>query len=132
MTETPARVAPLLGAVKPGDCPEAVRRALANPDLDVDRLAAPRASVPSAVSGKSMPTAVKRAKYNEVRITVIVDTLGKANMKTFTVIKTTHPWLASSFKTAVAKWTFEPAQLAGCKIPRLWLGAITSGKPPAR
>ena len=129
--ETPVRIAPPAGAVKPGDCPEALRRALAKPDLEVDRLATPHASVPSAVSGKSMPVAVKRAKYNEVRITVLVDTLGKPDMKTFTVIKATHPWLASSFRTAVAKWTFEPAQLAGCKVPRLWLGAITSGKPPA-
>jgi hypothetical protein len=131
MKETPVRAAPPAGAVKYGDCREAVRRAVAKPDLEVDRLATPHASVPSAVTGKSMPTAVKRAKYNEVRITVLVDTLGKPDMKTFTVVKTTHPWLASSFKTAVAKWTFEPAQLAGCKVPRLWLGAITSGKPPA-
>ncbi len=131
MTETPARVAPPAGAVKPGDCPEAVRRAVAKPDLEVDRLATPRVNVASAVTGKSMPTAVKRAKYNEVRVTVLVDTLGKPDMKTFTVLKTTHPWLASSFKTAVARWTFEPAQLAGCKVPRVWLGAITSGKPPA-
>ena len=131
MKETPVRVGAPAGVVKPGDCREAVRRAVAKPDLEVDRLATPHASVPSAVTGKSMPTAVKRAKYNEVRITVLVDTLGKADMKTFTVVKATHPWLASSFKTAVAKWTFEPAQLAGCKVPRLWLGAITSGKPPA-
>ena len=127
--ETPVRIAPPAGAVKPGDCPEALRRALAKPDLEVDRLASPRASVPSAVSGKAMPVAVRRAKYNEVRVTVLVDTLGKANMSTFKVIKSTHPWLTSSMKTAVARWTFEPAQLAGCKVPRVWLGAITSGKP---
>ncbi len=128
--ETQVRVAPPAGAVKPGDCPEAMRRALAKPDLEVDRLATPRASVPSAVSGKTMPAAVRRAKYNEVRITVLIDTLGRANMSTFKVIKSTHPWLTSSMKTAVAKWSFEPAQLAGCKVPRLWLGAITSGKAP--
>jgi len=129
--ETPVRIAPPLGAVKPGDCPEALRRARAKPDLEVDRLATPRASVPSAVTGKSMPAAVRRAKYNEVRVTVLVDTLGKADMSTFKVVKTTHPWLASSLRTAVAKWTFDPAQLAGCKVPRVWLGAITSGTPPS-
>ena len=131
VNEIPVRIAPPAGAVRPGDCPEALRRALAKPDLEVDRLASPRASVPSAVSGKAMPAAVRRARYNEVRITVLVDTLGKANMSTFKVIKSTHPWLTSSMKTAVARWTFEPAQLAGCKVPRVWLGAITSGKPPA-
>ena len=41
-------------------------------------------------------------------------------MKTFEVLKTTHPWLATSFKTAVAKWTFDPAMLAGCKVPRVY------------
>ncbi len=130
--EAPVRVAPPLGAVKAGDCPEAMRRALAKPDLEVDRLATPHASVPSAVTGKAMPAAVRYAKYNEVRVTVVVDTLGKADMKTFKVLKATHPWLASSMKTAVAKWKFDPAELAGCKVPRLWLGAITSGKPPAK
>lgn len=130
--ETPVRVAPPASDVlRTGDCVEAVRRARAKPDLAVDRLAAPRASVPSALQGKSMPAAVKKAKYNEVRVTVIVEPTGKANMSSFKVLKTTHPWLASSFKTAVAKWTFDPAELAGCKVPRLWLGAITSGTPPA-
>jgi hypothetical protein len=52
-------------------------------------------------------------------------------MNTFTVVKTTHPWLATKFKSSISKWTFEPAQLAGCKVPRLWLGVLTSGKPPA-
>jgi hypothetical protein len=46
------------------------------------------------------------------------------------VVKTTHPWLATTFKNKIAKWTFDPAQLAGCKVPRLWLGVLTSGKPP--
>ena len=131
VAETPVRVAPPLGAVKPGDCPEALRRAAAKPDLEVDRLATPKANVASALPARSMPSAVKRARYNEVRVSVLVDTLGKPDMKTFTVVKTTHPWLAESFKTAVAKWSFEPAMLAGCKVPRTWLGVLTSGKPPA-
>ncbi|MES2179457.1 MAG: hypothetical protein V4550_16480 [Gemmatimonadota bacterium] len=131
LPETAVRVAPPAGAVAPGDCAEAMRRAAAKPDLEVDRLASPRASVPSALKGSTMPVAVKRAKYNDVRVSVLVDTLGKPDMKTFTVIKTTHPWLATSFKTAVTKWTFDPAMLAGCKVPRIWLGVLTSGTPPA-
>ena len=131
VTETPVRVAPPAGAVAPGDCPEALRRATAKPDLPVDRLASPKANVASPLKGTAMPAAVKRAKYNDVRVSVVVDTLGKADMKTFEVLKTTHPWLATSFKTAVAKWTFDPAMLAGCKVPRVWLGVLTSGTPPA-
>jgi hypothetical protein len=128
--EMPVRIAPPLGAVKPGDCPEALRRALAKPDIEVDRLATPRANLGTALQDKAMPAAVRRAKYNDVRVTVLIDTLGKPNMSSFTVVKTTHPWLATKFKSSIAKWTFDPAQLAGCKVPRLWLGVLTSGKPP--
>jgi hypothetical protein len=131
VSETPVRVAPPVGAVAPGDCPEALRRAAEKNDLPVDRLASPKALVPPPIPTKAMPVAVRHAKYNEVRVSVLVDTLGKADMRTFTVVKTTHPWLASSVKAAVAKWSFSPAELAGCKVPRLWLGAYTSGKPPA-
>jgi hypothetical protein len=130
VAETPVRIAPPLGAVAPGDCPEAVRRAVANPDIAVDRFASPHANIGTALNDKAMPAAVRRAKYNDVRVTVLVDTLGKPVMSTFAVVKTTHPWLATQFKGKIAKWTFEPAQLAGCKVPRLWLGVLTSGKPP--
>ena len=128
--ETPVRVAPPVGAVAPGDCPEALKRAREKPDLPVDRLASPKANIASALPAKSMPAAVRRAKYNDVRVSVLVDTLGKPDMTSFVVIKTTHPWLATSFRSAVAKWTFDPAMLAGCKVPRVWLGVLTSGKAP--
>jgi hypothetical protein len=124
------RAAPPDSGVKFGDCVEALRRAHEKTDLAVDRLASPKVSVTSALNTKTMPSAVRRAKYNEVRVSVMVDTLGKADMKTFTVVKTTHPWLADSFKAAVTKWTFDPAMLAGCKVPRIWLGVLTSGTPP--
>ncbi len=131
VAEAPVRIAPPVGVVQPGDCPDAVRRAVAKPDLAVDRLATPKANMATALTDKSMPAAVRRSRYNNVRVTVLVDTLGKPAMSTFTVVKTTHPWLATKFKSSIARWTFEPAQLAGCKVPRLWLGVLTSGKPPA-
>ncbi len=128
--ELAVRIAPPVGALQPGDCPEAVRRAVEKPNIEVDRLATPRANLGTALQDKAMPAAVRRSKYNDVRVSVLIDTLGKADMTTFTVVKTTHPWLATKFKSSVAKWTFDPAQLAGCKVPRLWLGVLTSGKPP--
>ena len=82
----------------------------------------------SAINLKTMPTAVRRARYNEIRASVLVDTLGKADMRTFEVIKSTHPWLSQSVKTALAKWTFEPAEVAGCKVPRHYLYNLHSGK----
>jgi len=128
--EQPVRIAPSANAVAFGDCPEALRRAAAKPDLDVDRLPTPKSMVPAPINVKSMPAEVRTARYNEVRGTVLVDTLGRADMKTFTVLKTTHPWLASSVKSAVGKWHFAPAELAGCKVPRLYKFGIKSGTPP--
>jgi hypothetical protein len=128
--DEPVRVAPAAGAVRYGDCREALRRAAEKPDLDVDRLPMPKAMVPPPIVGKSMPASVRSAKYSEIRVAVLVDTLGRADMRTFTVLKSTNAWLSSSVKSAVPKWTFEPAELAGCKVPRIWKWGATAGKPP--
>ena len=62
-----------------------------------------------------------------------MDTTGKADMKTFVVDTSSHPWLASSVKSAVAQWKFAPAEVAGCKIPRNYsLGISPRGKVPAK
>ena len=128
--DQPVRIAAPATAIKPGDCPEALRRAAAQVDLPVDRLPAPRALVPAPLPVKSMPEAVRTAKYNSVKITVLVDTLGHPDMRTFAVVRSTHPWLASSVKSAVARWKFEPAQVAGCKVPRQFEWGATSGTRP--
>jgi hypothetical protein len=128
--DEPVRVAPTPGAVKFGDCAEASRRAAEKPDLDVDRLPTPKAMAPPPISARAMPAAVRTARYNEVRVTVLVDTLGHPDMRTFTVVRTTHPWLASSVRSAVARWTFAPAELAGCKVARVYKWGATAGTPP--
>jgi hypothetical protein len=128
--DAPVRIAPPTEPVKQGDCVEARRRAAAKPDLPVDQLPTPIALVPKPLSPRAMPAEVRAARYNAVSVTVIVDTLGRADMGTFTVVKSTHPWLVSNVKGAVAKWRFEPAQLAGCKVPRLYKWGATSGRPP--
>jgi outer membrane biosynthesis protein TonB len=125
------RIAPQQNAVKYHDCPEALRRASLRPDLEVDRLPSPKRLVPAPIPVKSMPEEVRTARYSEVRVTVLIDTLGRPDMKTFTVVKSTHPWLASSVKSAVAKWSFQPAELAGCKVPRVFKWAATAGRPAA-
>ena len=129
--DVPVRVAPPLGAVKQGDCPEARRRAAVRQDLEVDKLPTPRAMVPPPIPVKAMPSAVRHARYSEIRVSVLVDTLGHPDMRTFSVVKSTNPWLASNVKGAIAKWTFEPAELAGCKVPRLYKWGATAGSPPA-
>ena len=116
-----------------GDCKEAVRRAMADPNLDVEKVAAPVAMKPPAIDGRRMPKGVAdRNGWFNVRFHVVVDTSGKADMKTFTVDTTSHPWLATSARNAVAKWTFAPAEVAGCRIPRNYsLGISPRGKTPA-
>ncbi len=125
--DQPVRLAPTMTPVRRGDCVEARRRAGAQVDLAVDRLPSPRALVPSPLPVRSMPAAVRTAKYNAVKITVLVDTLGRPVMPTFAIVTSTHPWLGASVRSAVAKWKFEPAELAGCKVPRQFEWGATSG-----
>ena len=115
-----------------GDCREATKRALANPDLDVEKVAAPRTMTPPPIDSRRMPKGVAdRNGWFTVKFHVLVDTAGKADMKTFVVDTTSHPWLATSVRGAVAKWTFAPAEVAACKIPRNYsLGISPKGKTP--
>ncbi|NBW66489.1 hypothetical protein EBR44_12110 [bacterium] len=68
----------------------------------------------------------------QIRIHVLVDTLGKADMTTFVVDSTSHPWFATQVKAAVGKWTFRPAEKSGCKIPRNYQLGITMGTKTAK
>ena len=114
-----------------GDCREATRRALANPNLEVEKVATPLAMTPPPV-GKMPRGVADRNGWFNVKFHVIVDTTGRANMKTFTIDTTSHPWFATSVKGAVAKWKFAPAEIAGCKIPRTYsLGISPKNKKPA-
>lgn len=132
IVEMPVRIAPpATGPVAPGDCAEALRRASLKSDLFVDRVPTPKSDVSAALRSRTMPTAVRRAKYNEVLVSVVVDTLGRPDMKSWTVVQTSHPWLAETLKTTVTKTRFDPALLAGCKVPRVWVGTFKSGTPPA-
>ena len=126
--DQPVRIAAGDAPIRQGDCVEARRRVSQKANAYVDRLPTPTRMVPSPLPVKTMPAEVRSAKYNAVKITVLVDTLGRADMKTFNVVTSTHPWLASSVKSAVAKWKFVPAELAGCKVPRQFEWSATSGR----
>ena len=126
--DQPVRIASGDAPIRRGDCVEARRRVAQKANAYVDRLPSPKRMVPSPLPSKTMPAAVRRAKYNAVKITVVVDTLGRADMKTFTVVQSTHPWLAQSVKSAVARWKFTPAELAGCRVARTFEWSATSGR----
>ena len=132
--EVNARIGTPEAPIARGDCVEARRRAAANPALDVEKVAAPIAMIPPPIDVKKMPKSVPdKNGYYEVKFQVLVDTLGKPDMRTFSVIETTNPWLGTSVKAAVAKWKFSPAEVAGCKVPRNYsLGLSPRGKTPAK
>lgn len=115
------------GTVSYGDCAEALRRAAADPNLDVDSVPRPVTQRPRAFA--SMPTAVKTyidAKGSAVKVDVVVDTLGRADMKTFKVVESSHPWLAQNLRATIPSWRFRAARLAGCKVPRIFHFSATS------
>jgi hypothetical protein len=112
-------IAPAEQPVAPGDCAEAVRRAVAKPDLTVDRLPSPLVAKPAALQ-RPPRSALNKDGSAVINVDVLIDTLGKADMRTFTVVKSSNKWLTQNVKTVLPKWTFSPAQLAGCKVPRVY------------
>jgi Gram-negative bacterial TonB protein C-terminal len=120
----PARMAPPDPVVT---CVEWVRRAVADPELAVERVPAPVAFDPPPIPKRLPKGVLDKQGHGEVRIRVLVDTMGVADMKTFTVVKSTHPTLTRSVRTAVAKWKFTPAEVSGCKVPRNYNWAAVAG-----
>ena len=118
--------------VAKGDCREAIRRAQKDPNIDVEKVASPLAMTPPPIDARRMPKGVAdRNGWFTVKFHVLVDAAGKPDMKTFVVDTASHPWLATSVKGAVAKWSFAPAGVAGCRIPRNYsLGITPRGKTP--
>ena len=117
--QTDVRIAPADHPVAPGDCAEAMRRAIDKPDLDVDRIPSPIVAKPAALQ-KPPRTALRKDGSADVKIDVLIDTLGKADMKTFKVVSTSNDWLVTNVRGVIGKWTFSPAELAGCKVPRTY------------
>jgi hypothetical protein len=118
----PVRVAPADPAdqpVAPGDCDEALRRAVAKPDLTVDRLPSPVLAKPAALQ-RPPRSALNKDGSATINVDVLIDTLGKADMKTFKVVKSSSKWLTENVRSVLPKWRFSPAELAGCKVPRVY------------
>jgi len=131
LEEVPAR--PMAGGagVSFGDCVEARKRAAVKPDLDVDRLPTPVRQRPPAF--QKMPATVRSQVDKRgavVRVDVVVDTLGRAVMKTFKVVEVSNPWFADNLRSILPAWRFTPAQLAGCKVSRVYKFSATA-KPRA-
>jgi hypothetical protein len=119
-----------MGGVQAGDCVEARRRAAAKPDLPVDRLPAPIAQTPRPF--QRMPASVKRqvdARGASVKVDVVIDTLGRPMMNTLKVVESKpDKWMGNNVRSIIPRWKFSPAELAGCKVPRVYKFSATAPK----
>ena len=121
---TPARLAPPDPAVT---CAEWVQRATSDPEIAVERVPEVVKLEPAPLPRRLPKSMAGKDGMAEVRIRVLVDTLGAPDMSTFTVVKSTHPTLTRSVRAAVAKWKFVPAEVGGCKVPRNFNWGATAG-----
>lgn len=111
----------------PADSCELVREdAALDPRLEVERVPTPIRMVPPPVRQPIPRTALRRDGSSSLKVEVLVDTLGKPDMKTFKVIESTSAWLTTGARQAIAQWTFEPALRMGCKVPRYYQFSATS------
>jgi len=55
----------------------------------------------------------------------VVDTLGVPNPRSFHVLQSLSTVAPDSVKTALSKWRFSSAILAGCRVPQLVQTAVT-------
>ncbi len=133
---------PVASAVPIGSdlCYLTVAEAVSRPDLEVDRVPAPLKQDPPPFKPPYPRGVFGKGGTMEIAIEVLVDTLGKADMGTFKVVKTSHQWFATRMKAAVAQWKFEPAIKSGCRVPRIYKLAVTAAakgsnskpKPPPK
>ena len=128
-TPTPATVnaRPIAPPVDP--CVTAREDAAADPRLDVERVPTPLAMEPPPIRRPVPRNVLRRDGSAVIRVEVMVDTLGKPDMATFTVLESSNVWFTNGAKAAIARWTFQPALRNGCKVPRFYLFSATS---PAR
>jgi len=123
-----ARDAALLAP--PADsCVLARENAALDPRLEVERVPTPIRMEPPPIRRPVPRTALRRDGSSSLKVEVLVDTLGKPDMTTFKVIESTSAWLTTGARTAISRWTFEPALLNGCKVARYYQFVATS---PAR
>jgi hypothetical protein len=122
----PVRVAGMAKPLAHGDCPAARRLAADNPALDVDRNPTPLAMKPAVLQPGKIPPGVIGAKGAVIKADVTIDTLGRADMKTFKIVESSHPWLSAHVKNAIPKWKYTPAELAGCKVARVYHFSATA------
>lgn len=114
-------------------CYLTVAEVVGKPDTPVEKVPEPIEMKPPAFK-PPYPRGVFQGKGNwmQLKIHVLVDTLGRPDMATFVVDSTSHSWFATQVKANLAKWKFRPAEKSGCKVPRNYHLGITMGTKAAK
>jgi len=108
----------------PGILATAGRAAEPRPSADPDAVyTAPQVEQPAIVVSSATPgypDALRRAGVEgEVVVSFVVDTLGRADMTTYTVIRATHDLFARAVRDAVSRERFRPAEVGAMKVRQL-------------
>ncbi len=117
-------VAPAEGPLQEGDCDDARRRLLRDPDLTVDRVPEPVAMRPAPFQ-RAPARAYNRDGSAVIKAEVMIDTLGRAEMATFKPTEVSNPWFTTNLRSVLPRWRFTPATLAGCKVRRVYRFSAT-------
>lgn len=121
------RNASVAGAATPlahGDCAEAQRRLVADPEMAVDRVPEPLAMKPAPFQ-KVPAKAWNRDGSAVIKVEVVVDTTGRPDMSTFKPVQVSNPWFTQNLRTVIPQWRFRPASVAGCKVRRIYRFSAT-------
>jgi hypothetical protein len=126
---TPKQVSssPQLLAPPADPCVLAREDAALDPRLDVERVPSPVRMDPAPIKTPVPRTVIRASKGTSIKAEVMVDTLGKPDMATFTMLETPHTWYTTNLLAAMSKWTFEPAIRSGCKVPRYYQFIVSIG-----
>lgn len=103
-----------------------------DPRLEVERVPRPVKMDPRPIRTPVPRNVLRRDGSSVIRVEVLVDTLGKADMSTFAVLESSNAWFTTGVKAAIAKWTFEPALRNGCKVARYYQFSASSPPRAAR
>lgn len=110
-------------------CVIAREEAVLDPRLAVEKVPAPVAMKPAPIRRPVPRTALRRDGSSVIRVEVLVDTLGKPDMKTFKVLESSNAWFTTGARNAIGKWSFTSAERDGCKVARYY---VFSASSPAR
>lgn len=124
LPERNASVAPGDVPLRRGDCAEARRQLALRPEMTVDRVPEPLAMRPAPFQ-KAPPTAFNKDGSAVIKVEVMIDTLGRAEMRTFKSVQVSNPWFTANLRSILPRWRFAPATLAGCKVRRVYRFSAT-------